>query len=53
MCNFLNRSEAVKDQFISSFGLKKLRQKFIRETVTSLEKHAERARNVKCQKSKR
>ena len=53
MCNFLNMSEAVKDQFISSCGLKKLRQKFIRETVTSLEKHAERARNVKCQKSKR
>ena len=46
-------SEAVKDQFISSCSLKKLRQKFIRETGTILEKHVERVRNMKCQKSKR
>ena len=53
MCNFLNMSVAVKDEFVSSCGLKKLRQKFIRETGTILENHVERARNVKCQKSKR
>ena len=42
--NFLNMSEAVRDQFISLYGSKKLRAKLIREKEIPSEKCIQVAR---------
>ena len=48
--NFLNMSEAVKHQFISSCGSKKFRQKLLREKEITLEKCIEIVRNSEMAK---